>query len=141
MSDAAVKQEREEAIKVLLVDDHEHVLWGLTKLIDGEWPHMMVIGSASTVSQARTLMQNRRPDVVVLDAYLGKENALDAAPPLVTPDGPRVILLTGCLDAGLRGRAVAAGAKAVVTKDAPAEMLLTEIERVYREGRASRAVS
>lgn len=134
MAHAAAVNDPEGVIKVVLVDDHDHVLWGLTKLIDGEWPHMMVIGNARTVEQARAVMATRKPDVVVLDAYLGSENALEASPPLITVDGPRIVVLSGCLDDALRRRALAAGAKAVISKDAPAEALLVAIEQARRAG-------
>jgi len=45
-----------EPIRVLLVDDQKPVLWGLTKLIEGEWPRMAVAGAASTVSEALSVV-------------------------------------------------------------------------------------
>jgi len=121
-----------EPIRVLLVDDHEHVLWGLGKLIDGEWPRMMVIGTAKSMLQAAGLMRERKPDVVLLDVYLGADYTLDRLPELLGIAPAKVLVLTDAADNELQERAVRGGARGVVRKEAPAEILLSEIERVHR---------
>lgn len=118
-------------IKVLLVEDHEHVLWGLGKLIDGEWPKMMVIGTARNMTDAAVMMRDRNPDVVVLDACLGEHDALDRLPELLASNRAKVLVWTECNDVERQCRALREGAQAVVPKDAPAELLLREIERVH----------
>ena len=118
-------------IRVLLVDDHEHVLWGLGKLIDGEWPRMMVIGTAKSMLQAAGLMRERKPDVVLLDVYLGADYMLDRLPELLGIAPAEVLVLTDAADSELHERAVRGGARGVVRKEAPAEVLLQEIERIH----------
>lgn len=135
MSTAAQTAEHGEPIRVLLVDDHEHVLWGLSKLIDGEWPRMMVTGMCGDMAQARALIAVRKPDVVVLDIHVSGENTLEFVRVLAASNSPDAIVLTATRDADLQRRALLAGAKSVVDKEAPAEMLLREIERVHRERR------
>lgn len=140
VSNAAVIAEAQgEPIRVLLVDDHAHVLWGLSKLIDGEWPRMMVIGMSRDMAEAQVLIEDRAPDVIVLDIDVGGKNALDAMPSLLASTRSDVIVHTSTRDAGMLRRAVLAGAKCVVDKEAPAETLLREIERVHRERRTSSA--
>jgi two-component system, NarL family, nitrate/nitrite response regulator NarL len=114
-------------IKVFLVDDHEHVLWGLGKLIDGEWPKMFVVGTAKTLRIALPEISLCRPDVVILDVYLGACNSLEYLPQVVAAIDGIVLVLTGTTDETLHRRALAAGARAVVRKEAPAEALLKEI--------------
>lgn len=125
-----------EPIRVLLVDDHEHVLWGLAKLIDGEWPRMMVIGTAKSVGQASAAIEERKPDVVVLDIYLGEVNSLDHLPGMLQLTDAEVVVLTGVSDVALHRRAIESGAAAVLLKEAPAEQLLRQIERAHL-GRAA----
>jgi two-component system, NarL family, nitrate/nitrite response regulator NarL len=121
-----------QPIRVLLVDDHEHILWGLGKLIGGETPRMTVAGIARTFPEALAAARERRPDVVLLDIYLGEHNIIDHLHELVEVDGVRVLVLTGARDAELHQRAIASGARAVVVKGESAEVLLNEIERVYQ---------
>ena len=118
-------------IRVLLVDDHHHVLWGLGKLIEGEWPHMVLAGTATTVREAQTFLRGHGTDVIVLDIYLGRENSLDRLPWLLEESGARAVVLTGARDTSLHRRALRDGATAVVMKDAPAEVLLTAIRKAH----------
>lgn len=118
-------------IRVLLVDDHEHVLWGLGKLIEGEGPRMTVAGIARTFTEALAAVRQRRPDVVLLDIYLGEDNSLDHLPELLEAGNAKVLVLTGVRDSALHRRAIASGARAVLLKEEPAEVLLREIERIH----------
>jgi DNA-binding NarL/FixJ family response regulator len=124
-------------IRVLIVEDHEHVLWGLGKLITAEWPRMVLSGSARTVAEARLALRKVRPDVVVLDLFLGEQNALEHLPPQIAAAGAALVVLTGCREPELRRRAMESGACACVLKEAPAEELLFEIARAHRGRRTA----
>jgi two-component system, NarL family, nitrate/nitrite response regulator NarL len=133
--------EQDQPIRVLLVEDHEHVLWGLKKLVDGEWPRMTVVGTAKTVPQGLAALHKARTDVVVLDLFFGEENSLDQLPQFAA-SGAVIVVLTGSRDTWLHRRALQAGARTVVLKEEPAEVLLREIARANewrlapRHGRA-----
>jgi two-component system, NarL family, nitrate/nitrite response regulator NarL len=118
-----------QPIKVLLVDDHEHVLWGLGKLIDGEWPSMTVVGAVKTFADARAMARELTPDVIVLDVFLDDGNSIDRLPELVAECGARIVVLTGSQESEVHHRALSAGAWAVLSKAQPAEVILREIER------------
>ena len=120
--------EQDQPIRVLLVEDHEHVLWGLKKLVDGEWPRMKVVGTAKSIPQALAALRKAGTDVVVLDLFLGDENSLDHLPQFAA-SGAVIVALTGSRDTWLHRRAMQAGARTVVLKEEPAEVLLREIER------------
>jgi DNA-binding NarL/FixJ family response regulator len=125
---------RAEPIKVLLVDGHEHVLWGLGKLIDGEWPRMMVVGRARTVTEAVRLMGRCHPDVMVMDVYAAADYGELRIEQLVRKSRPRVLVLNSARDPATACFAGRAGAGGIVGKDAPGELLLQEIERLHRAG-------
>lgn len=122
-------------IRVLLVEDHDHVLWGLGKLIEGEWPRMRVAGYARSTSEALAALRGRAVDVVVLDLFLGRENSLDHLPAPIAACGAAFVVLTGNRDPALHGRAVQSGAQAVLPKEGPADALLREIERAMARQR------
>ena len=64
-------------IRVLLVDDHKTMLWGLERLIEGENPRMQVIGKATNKMEVFAFLKLSKPDVVLLDLDLNGENSLD----------------------------------------------------------------
>jgi YesN/AraC family two-component response regulator len=64
----------ESRIRVMLVDDHRIVLWGMERLIDGEKPMMEVVATATTCESAIELAGTTRPDVVILDVDLLRED-------------------------------------------------------------------
>jgi DNA-binding NarL/FixJ family response regulator len=115
-------------IRVLLVEDHDHVRWGLGKLIDGEAPRMKVTAAAKTVAHALAALPEKRPDVIVLDVFLGEINSLDHLHDLQA-SGAAIVVLTGSRHADIHRRAMQGGACSVVLKEEPAEVLLREIER------------
>jgi DNA-binding NarL/FixJ family response regulator len=116
-------------IRVLLVEDHDHVLWGLGKLIEGEWPRMVVAGNARTTSEALAALRARAVDVVVLDVFLGRENSLEHLPAQIAACGAAFVVLTGDGNPALHRLALQSGARAVLPKEGPADALLREIER------------
>lgn len=118
-------------IRVMLVDDHRSVLWGLEKLINNEKPRMQVVAKATSRASALELAAQTSPDVIVLDLDLGGENGSEIIPELVDNRRTRVLILTGMRDAKLREASVLLGACGLVDKEAPAETLLKAIEKVH----------
>lgn len=118
-------------IRVMLVDDHRSVLWGLEKLIDGEKPRMEVVAKATNCATAVKLAVETGPDVVVLDLDLAGENAADIIPELVNEAKTRVVVLTGMRDGRARETSIVRGASGLVQKEEPAETLLRAIEKVH----------
>ena len=118
-------------IRVLLVEDHDHVLWGLCKLVEGEWPRMVVAGTARTLSQALSALRESRSDVVVMDLFLGGEDSVSRLADLRALGGAEILILTQVRDPEHHRRALSAGARAIVHKEEPAAVLLREIERAH----------
>lgn len=118
-------------IKILLIDDHRSVLWGLEKLIDGEKPKMEVIGSATTPAEAMILLATISPDVILTDLDLNGESAVNIIPNLIGNSTAKVLVLTGSRDLALRDSAMIAGARGVVEKGDTAETILKAIEMVH----------
>jgi two-component system nitrate/nitrite response regulator NarL len=118
------------SIRVLLVDDHRTVLWGLGKLIDSAKPRMHVVGTAVSADEALALAVAERPDVVLLDLDLGGSSGLEILSDLLGRCDAKVLILTGARDSELRERAVLQGASGMVHKAEPAEVILNAVERV-----------
>lgn len=119
------------AIRVMLVDDHRSVLWGLEKLIDGERPRMEVVAKATSCAAALDLADQTHPDVVVLDLDLAGDNGAAIIPALVEGGNTRIVIWTGVRDCKARESAILRGACGIVQKEEPAETLLKAIAKVY----------
>lgn len=119
-------------IRIMLVDDHKTMLWGLEKLIEGKRPQMAIVGSAGDGPAAVALAGQLRPDVIVLDLDLDGRSSLDILPELLGNGMSRVMILSGNRDQQLLASAVRGGARGVVGKEAPADVVLSAIRSVHR---------
>jgi DNA-binding NarL/FixJ family response regulator len=122
----------EKRIRIMLVDDHKTLLWGLSKLIDSESRQMLVVGTARDCESALAVAAEVMPDVILLDIDLGGTNSLDIMPSLLArANGARILVLSGTRDRELLDKAIMLGARGVVSKDEPAETVLKAIEKVH----------
>lgn len=119
-------------IGVYLVDDHKCLVWGLERLVAGEQPRMRVAGKAHNRRDALEGVRLAAPDVVLLDLDLGGHSSLDFLPELIGLTTARIIVLTGNRDTEVLAHAVALGARGVVLKDEPADILVKAIDCVHR---------
>jgi DNA-binding NarL/FixJ family response regulator len=121
---------RKDQIRVLIVDDHTTVLAGLTAII-GMQPDMVVVAEAANGIEALGLWQTHRPDITLLDLRMPKMDGVAVLNEIRQRDqSARVIVLT-TYDSDLDIlRAVKAGAKGYLLKDARREDLLDCIRKV-----------
>jgi two-component system nitrate/nitrite response regulator NarL len=119
-------------IRVMLVDDHRSVLWGLQRLIDGEMPRMHVVATAHSQGDAVAQLAKQEVDVILLDLDLGATNGIDAIPLLMAHSKARILILTGMRDRAMHDRAVLAGACGVIGKEDPAETILKAIVKAFQ---------
>jgi DNA-binding NarL/FixJ family response regulator len=124
----AATQQRE--ITCLIVDDHEVVREGL-RLALSRAPHIRVIGEASDGESAVTLVERRRPDVVIMDVRMPGMDGL-AATKVLTERNPdvSVLIFTAYSERSLLSRGLESGAKGYILKEAPHQTLLRAIEKV-----------
>jgi len=118
-------------IRILLVDDHETMLWGLNRLIESQGARMSVIGSARNCTEALSIAAALSPDLIVLDLDLGGVCAIDILPALLAASPARILVLSGSRDQALRDLAVKRGARGVMSKNASAEQVLKAIEKIH----------
>jgi two-component system nitrate/nitrite response regulator NarL len=119
-------------IRILLVDDHKTMLWGLEKLIEGAGAALALVGTANNNDSALREAARLRPDLIVLDLDLEGRSSTEILPQLLQESGARVLILSGNRDQSLLTQAVKLGARGVVGKEAPAEIVLEAIHKVHR---------
>jgi len=109
-------------IRVLVADDHLAVREGLHALLAKE-REIAIVGEAADGSTALALARRLKPDLIVLDDSMPGIGSLDVARTVLAelPDTAVVFLAR---DPGMRDLALAAGATAFVSKDAPSAELL-----------------
>lgn len=118
-------------IGVLLGDDHAVVREGLAAMI-GRQEDMTVVGEAANGLEAVAAWTEHRPDVTLLDLRMPLLDGVGAIQAIRTKDNSaRIIVLTTFDTDNDISRAVKAGAKAYMLKDAQREELLDCIRQVH----------
>jgi two-component system, NarL family, response regulator NreC len=117
-------------LRVLLADDHGIVRRGLKSLLETE-PGVAVVAEAADGLEALRLCDEHQPDLLILDIGMPKLNGLEvAARAQKVERPPRVIILSMHADESYIIRALAAGARAYLLKDATDEDLLPAVRSV-----------
>lgn len=119
-------------IRVLLVEDHQTMLWGLQKLIDAERPAMEVVGTARTCPEALERAAQLAPDVILLDLDLGGVSMTDFLPELLANGLSRALVLTAARHTDTLDLAVRRGARGILHKEVTAGQVIKAIEKIHR---------
>lgn len=121
-------------IRILLVDDHPVVRAGLRALVEGQ-DDLTVVAEAESLESALAAVEEHRPDVVLMDLSLGaaEKGGVEATAVLrALPDPPEVLVLTTYDTESDILRALEAGARGYLLKDAPPDELFAGIRATSR---------
>jgi DNA-binding NarL/FixJ family response regulator len=121
-------------IRIALVDDHPVVRAGLSALLAGQ-ADLAVVGEADGLTTALALVRRERPHVVLMDLSLGAGAAGGAevtARLRALDDPPEVLVLTTYDTEADILRALDAGARGYLLKDAPPEDLFAAVRATAR---------
>src|SRR5438034_3043547 len=131
-SDDDAKSSLADKIRILIADDHTTVLAGLASII-GMQPDMLVVAEAANGRQAVDLWRKHRPDVTLLDLRMPMLDGVGVIDEIRREDASaRIIILTTYDTDNEIYRAIKAGAKGYLLKDARREELLDCIRKVNR---------
>ena len=126
-----VRDTKRSRITVLIADDHSVVREGLVSLISRK-ADMTVIGEAANGHEAVDLWKQHRPDVTLLDLRMPELDGVGAIKEIRSGnEKARIIVLTTFDGDEDIYRAIQAGAKGYLLKDAPREALMDCIRRVH----------
>jgi DNA-binding NarL/FixJ family response regulator len=121
------------SIRLLLVDDHRVVRLGLTALLQSE-PDMEVVGEASNGLEAVALVQELKPDVVIMDISMPEMDGLEATRRIKGTCHCQVLILTVHAQERYLFPVLKAGAAGYVLKSTVDEELIEAIRTVARGG-------
>ena len=121
-----------KAIRILLADDHTVMRRGLRLLLESQ-PEFKVVAEASDGRQAVEQAETAQPDVAVLDIAMPNLSGIEAAQRM-TAALPHVaiVILSMHSDEGYVLRALKAGVKGYVLKDAAEGDLMEAIKAVHQ---------
>ncbi|WP_413800234.1 response regulator [Streptomyces iranensis] len=119
-----------EPVRVVIVDDDQLVRMALRLVIDGE-PDLTVVAEAPDGDAAITVVDEQRPDVVLMDVRMPGRDGLSTTRELLTrPAPPRVLMLTTFDSDDLVLGALHAGALGFVLKDTQPLRILDAVRTV-----------
>jgi DNA-binding NarL/FixJ family response regulator len=117
-------------IKVLIVDDHPLFRSGLRQVVESD-SSLELVGEAGDGEVALQLIQDKKPDVAVLDVNMPGLNGFEIARKLQLKRVPtRIIILTMHKDEDTCNRALDIGAKGFVLKENAVGEILKAIAAV-----------
>lgn len=123
-------------ISVLVVEDQNVIREGVTAILSIQ-PDIEVIGEAENGIDAVTLAKLYKPDVILLDMVMPKQDGLTTIPKIkeISPS-TNILVLSGFAESGRVFKAIKSGAIGYMLKDTPRDKLLRAIREVA-DGQAS----
>jgi two-component system invasion response regulator UvrY len=119
-------------IKVLIVDDHDLVRTGITRLL-ADVQGITVVGEAANGEEAIAKSRELNPQVILMDANMPGIGGLEATRRLVRYDPDvKVVVVSVHADEPYPSRFMQAGAAGYLTKGADIEEMVIAIKQVAR---------
>ncbi|KXV39626.1 transcriptional regulator [Gluconobacter japonicus] len=123
-------------IRLILAEDQAMLLDAFEALLGLE-EDMQIVGRAADGQQALQLAQTLRPDVIITDIEMPHMTGIELAEQIREQGLPsRVMIVTTFGRAGYLRRALQAGVRGYMLKDAPITQLADAIRKVAAGGRA-----
>jgi two-component system response regulator NreC len=117
-------------LRILLADDHGIVRRGLKSLLESQ-PGLEVVGEAADGLEALRLCGELSPDLLIIDISMPLMNGIEVASRAQKLEpAPAVIILSMHADESYIMRALGAGARGYLVKDATDEDLLPAVRAV-----------
>jgi DNA-binding NarL/FixJ family response regulator len=117
-------------IRVLLADDHPMVRRGIRRILE-KGAEFAVIGEAGTGIEALRLVQELKPDLLLLDIEMPDMKGDEVARELRNRNFPlSIIILSGCDDPHFIQEMLQIGVDGYLTKDQPPEAIRQAVYQV-----------
>lgn len=121
----------ESPIRVVLVDDDALVRTGLRMMLAGD-PALEVVGEAVDGIEAIAQIRQHRPDVVLMDIRMPRQDGITTTEQVVArPGHPQIIVLTTFDTDDMVLAALRAGASGFLLKDTHPRQIVEAVRRVH----------
>ena len=119
-----------DAVKVVLVDDHELLRRGMRTMLESEGD-IEVVGEASDGTEVLALVEQNLPDVVLMDVIMPKKDGIETTREIKDAfPNTGVVVLSGHDDQQFVFDALKAGASGYLLKTAELEEVLATVKSV-----------
>ena len=116
--------------RIVVIDDHPILRQGLVQLID-EQEDFEVVGQTDETKKAISLVQQSKPDAIVLDVSLKGSSGIEAAKDIKTIFPQVKILVLSMHDENIyAARALKAGAAGYIMKQEPPDKVIAALRKV-----------
>jgi DNA-binding NarL/FixJ family response regulator len=122
-------------VRIVLIDDHPLVVGGIKAALLRQ-PSIVVVGQASSVAEARSVLASTPCDVVLLDLRLPDGSGIELLQERQDLLGPAFLVLSSFLTEEYGSAAIALGASGFLLKTSPIDDLIAAIEQVADGGLA-----
>ncbi len=125
---------KENAFKIIIVEDHPIFRMGLEEMLNNE-PDMTVCGHAQSVDEAMDLVESLTPDLAIVDLSLKDSSGLDLIKAIKTLKKPVACLVLSMHDEALHAeRCILAGARGYMMKQEASESVVSAVRQIMNGG-------
>ena len=122
-------------IRVLVVDDHDLVRMGISRMLSDS-ADIEVVGEADSGDMALKMAKQLSPDVVLLDVNMPNIGGLEATKRLVQLDmGIKILAVSSMSAQPYPSMLLKAGVNGYITKGTPLDEMIRGIKKIYQGGR------
>lgn len=114
-----------ERLRILITDDQKATRQGLMALLSFV-PQIEIVGEAANGQEAVSMVEERRPDLVIMDIKMPVMDGFQATR-LIKDRRPEIKIVALSIYAGYRDAALKSGADAFLVKGCSAELLQATI--------------
>lgn len=122
-------------IRVLVVDDHDLVRMGISRML-ADSPDIEVVGEADSGDMAIKMAKQLSPDVILLDVNMPNIGGLEATKRLIQLDmGIKILAVSSMVTQPYPSMLLKAGVNGYITKGTPLDEMIRAIKKLYQGGR------